>query len=58
VLTGEVALEAALRIVAKQNLPRVVATPQALITKDNVERYKGEGVDVRAVLVQDAKSGQ
>jgi ribose transport system substrate-binding protein len=41
VLTGEVALETALRIVAKQNLPRVVATPQALITKDNVERYKG-----------------
>ena len=58
VLTGEVALEAALRIVAKQPLPRVVATPQALITKDNVERYKGEGVDVRAVLEQDAKAGQ
>jgi len=58
VLTGEVALEAALRIVARQNLPRVVATPQALITKDNVERYKGEGVDVRAVLVEDAKSTQ
>ena len=58
VLTGEVAMEAALRIVAKQNLPRVVATPQALITKDNVERYKGEGVDVRAVLEQDAKTSQ
>jgi len=56
VLTGEVALEAALRIVAKQNLPRVVATPQALITKDNVERYRGKGVDVRALLEQDAKS--
>ena len=36
----------------------MVATPQALITKDNVERYKGKGVDVRAVLEQDAKSGQ
>src|ERR1700678_3819581 len=58
VLTGEVALETALRIVAKQNLPRVVATPQALITKDNVERYKADGVDVRAVLQQDAKSTQ
>ena len=58
VLTGEVALEAALRIVAKEPLPRVVATPQALITKENVERYKGNGVDVRAVLEQDAKSGQ
>jgi len=58
VLTGEVAVEAALRIVAKENLPRVVATPQALITKDNVDRYRGQGVDVRAVLEQDAKSGQ
>ena len=58
VLTGEVALEAALRIVAKEALPRVVATPQALITKENVERYKGKGVDVRAVLEEDAKSGQ
>jgi len=56
VLTGEVALEAALRIVAKQNLPRVVTRPQALITRDNVERYKAKGVDVRAVLEQDAKS--
>jgi ribose transport system substrate-binding protein len=58
VLTGEVALEAALRIVAKEALPRVVATPQALITKENVERYKGKGVDVRAILEEDAKSGQ
>ncbi len=58
VLTGEVALETALRIVAKQELPRVVATPQALITKENVERYKGQGVDVRAVLEQDAKAAQ
>ena len=58
VLTGEVALEAALRIVVKQALPRVVATPQALITKDNVERYKGQGVDERAVLQQDASSTQ
>ena len=54
VLTGEIALETALRIVAKQALPRVVSTPQALITKDNVERYKGAGVDERKVLLQDA----
>ena len=39
VLTGEVALEVALRLLAGQDLPRVVATPQALITKDNVETY-------------------
>ncbi|OAM76948.1 substrate-binding domain-containing protein [Devosia elaeis] len=54
VLTGEVAMEVALRLVGGQDLPRVVATPQALITADNVDRYSGEGVDVRAVLLEDA----
>jgi ribose transport system substrate-binding protein len=39
VLTGEVAMEVALRLMAGQDLPRVVATPQALITADNVETY-------------------
>ncbi|NTG45326.1 sugar ABC transporter substrate-binding protein [Rhizobium rhizogenes] len=58
VLTGEVALETALRLVAGQKLPRVVATPQALITKDNVARYQGDGVDVRAVLMEDAAKGK
>lgn len=58
VLTGEVALETALRLVAGQKLPRVVATPQALITADNLSRYQGEGVDVRAVLMEDAKTAK
>ena len=39
VLTGEIAMEVALRLMAGQDLPRVVETPQALITKDNVETY-------------------
>lgn len=39
VLTGEVAMEVALRLLAGQALPRVVATPQALITKDNIETF-------------------
>lgn len=39
VLTGEIAMEVVLRLLAGQELPRVVATPQALITKDNVEEY-------------------
>ena len=39
VLTGEIAMEVSLRLMADQPLPRVVATPQALITKDNVETY-------------------
>lgn len=39
VLTGEIAMEVVLRLLAGQELPRVVATPQALITSDNVEDY-------------------
>lgn len=39
VLTGEIAMEVALRLMAGQDLPRVVATPQALITADNVDTY-------------------
>jgi ribose transport system substrate-binding protein len=39
VLTGEIAMEVALRLLAGQDLPRVVATPQALITAENVETY-------------------
>ncbi|CDN50950.1 substrate-binding domain-containing protein [Neorhizobium galegae] len=58
VLTGEVALETALRLVAGQKLPRVVATPQALITADNLSRYQGANVDVRAVLMEDAKAAK
>jgi ribose transport system substrate-binding protein len=54
VLTGEVALETALRLVGGQKVPRVVATPQALITKDNFARYQGDEATVRAVLLEDA----
>ncbi|MAN76199.1 MAG: ABC transporter substrate-binding protein [Rhizobiales bacterium] len=45
VLTGEVAMEVALRLIGGQDLPRVVATPQALITADNVEQYSVEDTD-------------
>jgi ribose transport system substrate-binding protein len=54
ILTGEVALETALRLVGGQKVPRVVATPQALITKDNFARYQGDEAAVRAVLLEDA----
>jgi ribose transport system substrate-binding protein len=51
VLTGEVAMEVALRLAAGQDLPRVIATPQALITKDNVETYATTDMAaLRAVL--------
>ncbi|AXC50527.1 ABC transporter substrate-binding protein [Paracoccus suum] len=56
VLTGEVAVEVALRLLGGQSLPRVVVTPQALITADTVEKYSVTGDDLRAVLaVQTAK---
>jgi len=55
VLTGEVALEVALRILGGQKLPRVVSTPQALITLENYDRYYGTGADTRAALIEDAQ---
>jgi ribose transport system substrate-binding protein len=50
VLTGEVAMETALRLIGKQKLPRVVTTPQALITNDNVTTYAVKGDELRKVL--------
>jgi ribose transport system substrate-binding protein len=54
VLTGEVAMEVALRLHAGQKLPRVVATPQALVTKENMDRYSGDPAMVRKNLIEDA----
>lgn len=54
VLTGEVAMEATLRLLGKQALPRVVATPQALITKENVESFAVKGGALRQVLLSQA----
>ncbi len=51
VLTGEVGMEVALRLLGKQALPRVVSTPQALITKDNVDTYAVKGDELRKVLL-------
>lgn len=54
VLTGEVAVEFALRLLADQDLPRVVATPQALITAGNVETYATEDMaPLREALTAD-----
>lgn len=39
VLTGEIAIEVSHRLLAGQKLQRVVATPQARITKDHVDTY-------------------
>lgn len=54
VLTGELAVDATLRLLAKQKLPRVVSTPQALITKENYDRYKKDPALARTALIEDA----
>lgn len=52
VLTGEIAMEVVLRMLAGQDIPRVVATPQALITMDNVEDYSTTDMaELRAILL-------
>lgn len=51
VLTGEVSMEVALRLLGGQALPRVVSTPQALITKDNVDTFAAKGDELRKVLL-------
>jgi len=51
VLTGEVAMEVVLRLLAGQELPRVVATPQALVTADNIDDYSTDDmVALRDIL--------
>lgn len=53
-LTGEIALQVVERLSAGQTVPRVVATPQALVTKENMARYKGTEADQRKALIEDA----
>ena len=54
VLTGEIAMEVVLRLLDGQDLPRVVATPQALITADNVDDYAtSDMAALRSVLLAD-----
>ena len=54
-LTGEIALDVAQRLAAGQTVPRVVATPQALVTKDNMSRYLGSPAQTEAALIQDER---
>jgi ribose transport system substrate-binding protein len=45
VLTGEVAMDVMLRLINGQNISRVVATPQALITKENADAFSTKDND-------------
>jgi ribose transport system substrate-binding protein len=47
-------MEVALRLHAGRRLPRVVATPQELVTKANIDRYAGDEAKVRKSLMEDA----
>ncbi|XWN32696.1 MAG: substrate-binding domain-containing protein [Devosia sp.] len=51
VLTGEIAMEVVLRLLNGDDLPRVVATPQALITADNVEAFAATGEELRKAIL-------
>ena len=57
-LTGEIALGVAQRLVAGQNVPRVVTTPQALVTRENMQRYLGSPAATEAALIQDEHGGK
>ncbi|WP_410014477.1 substrate-binding domain-containing protein [Sodalis sp. C49] len=51
-LTGEVGMEVAVRLIAGQPLPRVVSTPQALITKDNANQFRTATKEQLKTLLQ------
>ncbi len=53
VLTGEVAMDVMIRLINGQKLSRVVSTPQALITKENVDAFSTkDNARLRQLLVQ------
>lgn len=57
VMTGEIGMEVALRLLGGQALPRVIATPQALVTRDNLARYTNDDCGaVRTALIEDMQA--
>lgn len=59
VLTAEIALNVAERLVGGQTLPRVVMTPQALVTKENLARYKTEDEETqKKALIADSAAAK
>ncbi len=51
VLTGEVAMEVVLRLLDGQEIPRVVSTPQALVTADNIDQYSTSDMEALRELL-------
>lgn len=56
-ITGRIALRVVERLVAGQTVPRVVTTPQALVTQANLARYKTSDAETEANLKQDEAAG-
>lgn len=53
ILTGQVAMEVVLRLISGQKISRVVSTPQALITKDNVDAFSTkDNIKLRQLLAE------
>jgi ribose transport system substrate-binding protein len=53
-LNGQISVEVADRLLGGQKIPRVVSTGQTLITQENFDRYRGDGANQRAALLEDA----
>jgi ribose transport system substrate-binding protein len=55
-LTGEIAKEVAVRLLAGQKLPRVIASAQAMVDQENYSRYTGNPADVKKAIIEDERS--
>ncbi|GJD95493.1 substrate-binding domain-containing protein [Methylobacterium iners] len=54
-MVGEIGLEIAERLSAGQSVPRVVETPQVLVTRENIARYGADEEARRRALIEDAR---
>jgi ribose transport system substrate-binding protein len=55
-LTGEIAKEVAVRLLAGQKLPRVVTSAQAMVDQENYSRYTGNPAEVKKAIIEDERS--
>ena len=55
-LTGEIAKEVAVRLLAGQKLPRIIASAQAMVDQENFSRYTGSPAEVKKVIIEDERS--
>ena len=53
-LTGAIGLDIAERLSHHEIVPRVIETPEALVTRSTVDRYTADDVTLRRLLLEDA----